>query len=379
MPSGRNSRGWWLCIRRLAEAGLRRSALHCHLQWRSSFLGTAPTLLEVRSLRFDYPNHPALVDISFTLAAGSVTALVGPNGAGKSTLMRCIAGLAEPLSGGVYLNGDAITDNPRLAHRDIGYLEDEFGLYDELTAHQCLHHAAAARGVLDANLDARTEAVAAQLDITHCLPKHVRELSRGQRQRVAIGQAIISTPKLLVLDEPASGLDPEARASLAGLFRRLQADGITLLVSSHILTELEAYSTHMLVLRAGRMIEYRALSTVAASDSGATPVRSERRTRSLDVVLQVPWRDWAALPLSGAQIRALVPENAVTADATHLHIEAEFDDAGQTALLQQLIGGGAQVLSFGETRQTLAASYEQSIADAPKIAPTDATDIRSPQ
>ena len=184
-------------------------------------------MLEVRALRFDYPNHPALVDVSFTLPAGSVTALVGPNGAGKSTLMRCIAGLAEPLSGSVYLNGVAITDNPRLAHRDIGYLEDEFGLYDELTASQCLLYAAAARGVPDSSLDTRAEAVAAQLDITHCLPKRVRELSRGQRQRVAIGQAIISAPKLLVLDEPASGLDPEARASLAGLFRRLQADGIT--------------------------------------------------------------------------------------------------------------------------------------------------------
>lgn len=325
-------------------------------------------MLEVRSLRFDYPNHPALVDVTFTLAAGSVTALVGPNGAGKSTLMRCIAGLAEPLAGAVYLNGVAITDNPRLAHRDIGYLEDEFGLYDELTASQCLRYAAAARGVPDANLDARTETVAAQLDIAYCLPKRVRELSRGQRQRVAIGQAIISTPKLLVLDEPASGLDPEARASLAGLFRRLQADGITLLVSSHILTELEAYSTHMLVLRAGRMIEYRALSTVAAD---ATPLKSARRKRSLDVVLQSPWPDWTSVPLPGGQIRTLATESSVVTDATHLQIEAELDDAGQTALLQQLVSSGAQVLSFGETRQTLAASYEQSISDAPKTAPTD--------
>ena len=330
-------------------------------------------MLEVRCLRFDYPNHPALVDVSFTLTAGSVTALVGPNGAGKSTLMRCIAGLAEPLSGAVYLNGVAITDNPRLAHRDIGYLEDEFGLYDELTATECLHYAAAARGVSDGNLGARTNAVAAQLDITHCLPKRVRELSRGQRQRVAIGQAIISAPKLLVLDEPASGLDPEARASLAGLFKRLQAAGITLLVSSHILTELEAYSTHMLVLRAGRMIEYRALSTVAAS---AAPLRSERRRRSIDAVLQAPWPDWATLPLTGGQLRALAPENAVITNATHVQIEAEFEDAGQAALLQQLVNGGAHVLSFGETRQTLVASYEQSIADAPA---TEATNIRSPQ
>lgn len=331
-------------------------------------------MLEVRSLRFDYPNHQALVDVTFTLAAGSVTALVGPNGAGKSTLMRCIAGLSEPLAGAVYLNGVAITDNPRLAHRDIGYLEDEFGLYDELTASQCLRYAAAARGVADANLGARTEAVATQLDIAHCLPKRVRELSRGQRQRVAIGQAIISTPKLLVLDEPASGLDPEARASLAGLFRRLQADGITLLVSSHILTELEAYSTHMLVLRAGRMIEYRALSTDVTS---AAPSRSERRVRCLEVVLQAPWRDWAILPLNAAQIRTLAPNHTVATDATHLQIEADLDDAGQTELLQQLVSGGAQVLSFGETRQTLAASYEQSINDAPKTQSNSADDIGS--
>ena len=325
-------------------------------------------MLEVRSIRFDYPNHPALADVSFTLTAGSVTALVGPNGAGKSTLMRCIAGLAEPLSGAVFLNGVAITDNPRTAHRDIGYLEDEFGLYDELTASQCLHYAAAARGVPDANLDARTEAVAAQLDIAHCLPKRVRELSRGQRQRVAIGQAIISAPKLLVLDEPASGLDPEARASLAGLFRCLQADGITLLVSSHILTELEAYSTHMLVLRAGRMIEYRVLATVAAS---AAPLASERRKRSLDVMLQVPWHDWPTLPFLRDQVRVLAPEGAAVAQATHLQIDAEFDDAEQTALLQKLVNGGAYVLSFGETRQTLAASYERSIADAPNPATTN--------
>lgn len=376
MRSALSSQAWWLCTRRSAEAGQRPSGFDPALQWGFFALRKSPALLEVRALRFDYAHHPALVDVSFTLTAGSVTALIGPNGAGKSTLMRCIAGLAEPLAGAVYLHGVAITDNPRLAHRDIGYLEDEFGLYDELTARQCLHYAAAARGVPDANLDARTDAVAAQLDITHCLPRRVRELSRGQRQRVAIGQAIISTPKLLVLDEPASGLDPEARASLAGLFKRLQADGITLLVSSHILTELEAYSTHMLVLRAGRMIEYRALSTSAA---GAAPIRSERRRRSLDVVLQVPWRQWHTLTMPGAHVRTLAPENAVVTDATHVQIEAELDDGGQGALLQQLVNSGAQVMSFGETRQTLAASYEQSIADAPKTETTDATDIRSAQ
>ena len=88
-------------------------------------------------------------------------------------------------------------------------------------------------------------------------------------------------------------------------------------------------------------------------------------------MLQSPWPDWTSLPLTGGQIRTLATESSVVTDATHLQIEAELDDAGQTALLQQLVSSGAQVLSFGETRQTLAASYEQSISDAPKTAPTD--------
>ena len=124
----------------------------------------------------------------------------------------------------------------------------------------------------------------------------------------------------------------------------------------------------MLVLRSGRMIEYRALSTVAAS---AAPQQTERRRRSLDVVLQLPWPDWATMATAGVQITALVPANAVVAEATHLQIEAEFDDAEQTAFLRTLVTGGAHLLSFGETRQTLTASYERSIADA--------TDIGSPQ
>ena len=132
----------------------------------------------------------------------------------------------------------------------------------------------------------------------------------------------------------------------------------------------------MLVLRAGRMIEYRALSTVAAS---ATPLRSERRKRSIDVMLQVPWPDWTTLTMAGVQIRPLAPENAVVTEGTHVQIEAELDDAAQTALLQQLVNGGAQVLGFCETRQTLTASYEQSIADTPNAEATGATDIRSPQ
>ncbi|VVC82742.1 DNA mismatch repair protein MutS [Sideroxydans sp. CL21] len=206
-------------------------------------------MIEITNLTFDYPGHRALNDVTLTVANGSVTALVGPNGAGKTTLMRCIAGLETPLTGTITVADMDVSDRTRDVHRVMGYLSDFFGLYQDLTVARCLEYAAAAQGLPEADIPAAIERTARQLNLIDRLQQTSGSLSRGLRQRVAIGQAIIHQPKVLLLDEPASGLDPEARASLATLFRQLQADGMTLLVSSHILSELDEYSTHMLALR----------------------------------------------------------------------------------------------------------------------------------
>lgn len=215
-------------------------------------------IVDAQHLGFEYPGRRALDDISFELVAGSVTALVGPNGAGKATLMRCLCGLNRPLAGRIHVDGIDVVEEPRRCHQRIGFLPDFVGLYDPLTVAQCLQYHAAANGVTRA-LPARIAATAQQLKLTERLSQPVGELSRGLRQRVAIGQAIIHAPALLILDEPAAGLDPEARHSLAQLFRALRARGMSLLVSSHILAELEVYATHMLVLKDGRLIEHRVL------------------------------------------------------------------------------------------------------------------------
>ena len=156
---------------------------------------------------------------------------------------------------------------PRDVHRIMGYLSDFFGLYQDLTVARCLEYAAAAQGLPEADIPAAIERTAQRLDLSDRLQQTSGSLSRGLRQRVAIGQAIIHQPKVLLLDEPASGLDPEARASLAALFRQLQADGMTLLVSSHILAELDEYSTHMLALRDGRILENRELKPTHLPDA----------------------------------------------------------------------------------------------------------------
>ena len=216
-------------------------------------------MIKVSQLVFEYPGHRALDGVSVHIAAGTVTALVGPNGAGKSTLMRCIAGLDQPLSGQVEVHGIAVQEQPREVHRHLGYLSDFFGLYDRLSVRRCLQYAALSMGVLPSEAPQRVAHVAGQLGLADLLERLPTELSRGQRQRVAIGQAIVHQPRVLLLDEPASGLDPEARASLSQLMRALQAQGMTLIVSSHILSELDEYCTHILSLRGGRVESHEAL------------------------------------------------------------------------------------------------------------------------
>ncbi len=308
--------------------------------------------LSVDALDFRYLTHQALSAVSFALPTQSVTALIGPNGAGKSTLMRCIAGLLRPTSGAVRLDGIEVARDPRAAHRCMGFLEDNFGLYDALTVERCLRYAAASRGVAVGDVTARVHEVAEQLEISAKLSARVAELSRGQRQRVAIGQSIIHSPQLLVLDEPASGLDPEARGHLAVLFKRLAANGMTLLVSSHILTELEEYSTHMLAIRDGRVVEFRAIGA-AANDATAT---TQQRLRTIELRLHSPWPDMQTI-LAAWGINAVV-ESAQALQAT---LSAELTDAQQGELLQRLVAAGAPLLGFDERRQRLAETYQSTL------------------
>lgn len=302
-------------------------------------------MITVSDLTFDYASHRALHQVSFTLEAGSVTALVGPNGAGKTTLMRCIAGLEVPLSGTITVADMDVIERPREVHRLMGYLSDFFGLYQELTVAQCLEYAAASQGLPPSAIEGAVRDTAQRLGLADRLSQVSGTLSRGLRQRVAIGQAIIHNPRVLLLDEPASGLDPEARASLAALFRQLQASGMTLLVSSHILAELDEYSSHMLALRDGRILEYRALGqNIAAATSRRIRVTLARP----DAALTERLRAQAGLTLHAH-------------DESSAEFDLEGDDAAQAALLAALVASGMPVLSFAEHKENLQQSYLRSI------------------
>lgn len=212
-------------------------------------------MIKVKNLVFEYSGDTALNNISFEIKHNTITALVGPNGAGKTTLLRCIAALEDPFDGSILVNDINTFENPRKVHRYIGYLSDSFGLYSDLTVRQCLTYMAGINNVGYSSIKKRVKEVAEELQLLDYLDKLAGSLSKGLGQRLGIAQAIIHKPKVLLLDEPASGLDPEARISLSKLLLSLKKQGMTIMVSSHILSELEEYCTDMLIIKKGVIIK----------------------------------------------------------------------------------------------------------------------------
>jgi ABC-2 type transport system ATP-binding protein len=301
-------------------------------------------MIEVSGVVYDYPAARALHGVSFEVQAGAVLALVGPNGAGKSTLMRCIAALDVPTEGTIRVAGLDVEADPRGVHAAIGYLPDFFGLYEELSVRKALTYAARSRGVGASETAAAVEMAAARVQLTDRLEARAGELSRGLKQRLAIAQTIVHQPRVLLLDEPAAGLDPEARRSLSDLILSLAKDGMTIVVSSHILAELEDYSTQMLMIRDGAV----AGGGVVAAGGG------HRDGQRVEVTFAEPPLDLAErLETLGVTVEQ------TTGDTAILALPEGEDDS---ALLGKLIGAGLKVRSFQTARKTLEDAYLAEVA-----------------
>lgn len=291
-------------------------------------------MITVEHLSFEYPSKRALDEVHFEIGASSITALVGPNGAGKSTLLRCMAALYRPFTGRVRINGYDTCDEPRQVHNSLGYLSDFFGLYDELSVRRSLRYACRTHGV-DTG---RVEHTARQLGLDSYLETPAGALSRGLRQRLAIGLAIIHQPRVLLLDEPASGLDPEARIALSQMFLHLRDQGMTLVVSSHILAELEDYATEVLIIDQGRILDHHRIG--AARQGSLLRIELSRPDPRLASLLQ-GWPELTPIQVDDQTARV-----GVTGDA-----QARAD------LLAHLVGSGLAVSSFAAIGSDLQEVY----------------------
>ncbi len=304
--------------------------------------------IEVSQLTRFFGQAPAVRQLDMSVPSGAVTGLVGPNGAGKTTLLLMLAALLAPDSGTIRVAGlDPVTQS-REVHRAVGWMPDAFGTWDSLTCTEILLTFAAAQG-MDADA-ARTRALE-MLTLVHLdemARTPARVLSRGQKQRLGLARTLIHDPKVLLLDEPAAGMDPRSRADLRVLLRDLASGGTTVLLSSHILAEMEEMVDGVVFMSRGTAVASPSgqVPATGAGADGATrpaPVHRTWRIQALDAGRLGEWAHSAQLPVTpegDGQLRLPVA-----------------DDATAARLLRGAVEAGVEVVSFAPLSGTLEETY----------------------
>ncbi|MEG4206668.1 ABC transporter ATP-binding protein [Microcoleus sp. Pol7_A1] len=213
--------------------------------------------IETRGLTKQFDRHIAVNDIDLQVAAGEVCGLIGPNGAGKTTLLRMLAAAEEPTTGEIYINGDRLLrdrSHPILKQR-IGFLPDDFPLYDDLTVWDYLDYFARLYNLQQPRRRERINSVLELVQLTNKRNSLISTLSRGMKQRLSLGRTIIHEPLLLLLDEPVSGLDPIARMQFREIIKALQEAGMTVVISSHVLSDLAELCSWVGIMELGYLVE----------------------------------------------------------------------------------------------------------------------------
>ncbi len=210
-------------------------------------------MIEVSHLSKNYGSRPAVEDLSFTVGDGQIFGLLGPNGAGKSTIMNILTGYIAPTSGEVKVAGFSLPEQAQQAKACVGYLPEQPPLYPEMTVQEYLDFAAELKGVRRADRKEQVRRAARRTGLEEVLPRLIRSLSKGYRQRVGIAQALLGSPKLIILDEPTVGLDPAQVIEIRKLIREL-GKAHTVILSSHILSEVQAVCSQVLILAKGRLV-----------------------------------------------------------------------------------------------------------------------------
>ena len=210
-------------------------------------------MIEVSHLSKNYGSRPAVEDLSFTVGDGQIFGLLGPNGAGKSTIMNILTGYIAPTSGEVKVAGFSLPEQAQQAKACVGYLPEQPPLYPEMTVQEYLDFAAELKGVRRADRKEQVRRAARRTGLEEVLPRLIRSLSKGYRQRVGIAQALLGSPKLIILDEPTVGLDPVQVIEIRKLIREL-GKAHTVILSSHILSEVQAVCSQVLILSKGHLV-----------------------------------------------------------------------------------------------------------------------------
>ena len=277
------------------------------------------------------------------MSPGSITAVVGPNGAGKSTLFKCLIGLESPVQGTIHIDSINIIDNPRAINGKIAYLAENIGVYEQLTIRQSLNYAANLHLMKVPDVNRSVQELCKELAIDDRLDVKLSKLSKGLRQCVAIAQAVIHSPSIILLDEPSSGLDPEARHRVISLFKKLQQNGATLLISTHLLSEIESYYSNLLIIKDGHLIRSEGVNK---AQTNLTLIKLKMDEGQASVVNEL-------------ELNPKVSFQERTADGVTFYFNGDKEQ--QAKLLKSLVSLNSTISSFEVVPEDLQKKYFKSM------------------
>ncbi|WP_312060651.1 ABC transporter ATP-binding protein [Anaerotignum propionicum] len=301
-------------------------------------------LLEIKDLVKNYGKFTAVDRLTLSVGKGAICGFVGPNGAGKTTTMRIMSGLLNASSGNVIIDGVDVTKNPRALREKIGYMPDFFGVYDNLKVTEYMDFYAGAYGIAYKDRAPIIDNLLEIVDLSHKKESYVDSLSRGMKQRLCLARSLVHDPDLLILDEPASGLDPRARVEMKEVLKQLQEMGKTIIISSHILPELAEMCTEVCIINHGKLAAQGSVQEIMQKLSQKRIIHIEP-LREMEKMVQILKEQ--------PTIRSIV-ENTK---------DVEFDFTGTndelSGVLKQLIMADIPLLSFKEKEGNLEEVFMQ--------------------
>ena len=299
-------------------------------------------MIELSNFGKDYGEFTAVGSVNMKIEAGELFGFIGPNGAGKSTSIRFLATLLKSTRGDGTVNGFSVNKQPMDVRRSIGYMPDDFGVYDGMKVWEFLDFFAVAYKIGRTQRKKVIGDVLELLDLTHKRDDFVNGLSRGMKQRLCLAKTLVHDPPVLILDEPTSGLDPRARIEVKALLKELRKMGKTILISSHILSELADCCTSIGIIERGQLLMHGTIDSV---------YRQIRRNRIVEIRFVENQDAGISIVRSDPAMRGIeIDGNRVTA-------EFETDDQGLSNLMKKLVDGGVKMRSFSDKDPTLEAVF----------------------
>lgn len=295
-------------------------------------------MLEIINLVKNYGKYTAVNNLNLTVDKGEIFGFVGPNGAGKTSTMKIIAGLMPPTSGQVYVDGiDAVNDSRKVKEK-IGYMPDFFGVYDDLKVKEYLEFYASIYGISGQESRKICGDLLELVDLTAKENAYVDSLSRGMKQRLCLARSLVHNPELLILDEPASGMDPRARFEMKEILRTLKDMGKTILISSHILPELAELCTTIGIIEKGSIVIKGTVEEIMLNLYNSRPIKVKVLgdiTEAVAVLKEIPKVD------------------RITAEGSIITIAFSGSEEEVSRLLGTLVSKKIQVVSFGQSEGNL--------------------------